>query len=1021
MKRTYSNRLRTVRGALAALLWGMTFFSAGTSRAAVVCDAEALCSAGVDPCTISNTHQVQQGCLLDFGDRSVTLQGTLEAEDSGGSFSLLAREIILKGTLRSKGLVDDSGGDIAVGVSEQFSMQTGSSPTVNVNGQGQGGTFSVFAGSIHLGAGTLNADGSSQAGDGGVITLIAGGSIVVNSTILATSGADATGGQVIIDGSDVDLLKRITVSGGSGGGGSLDIESSDDIDLSSGIVLRSNADSFDDTGGIGGDFILAAGGDIQLDGEIRSMGGGPDGGGGTIELFADGSIFVGGVLQSESNGLEADGGLVVIDAGEDITIDNNILVEGSNLAVGGDISLTAIGSIAVEPNRNLRANGGLSGGAIEMTSIGALDLQGNLEARGTNAGSGGLIALGDHCSVTLAGTIDARGSGVGDGGFVSVTAGSIVVSPAASVQATPCGTADCVALATNTGIVVIDPSALLDPLAIVSVIPQLRPCCGNGTLNFGETCDDSNQLSCDGCTRQCEIESVPPCPGDGNECTNDCSPVGGCVYQPLSGLPCLDDGDTCTADLCEAGICAHTAVNCDDGVSCTIDQCVSGSGCESIPDDALCNDGNQCTTDTCDAVLDCQASALPDGTQCDDNSLCSIQDACASGVCVQVGNGLNCDDGDPCTVDTCNSAVGCLNLPDPGLCPCDVGGQPLPSGTPCADADPCTTGDTCDGAGTCTGGVAISCDDFDACTADFCLAGICQHVDDQCIANCAGQPDGTPCSDQQVCTQGVCVGNVCVSAPVSCESGQQCVGEEFCVEPLLGCRSSFPEPGDPTCGADAVKTYKAKRQSGAAKFEKQDLTLTDEFESVVITAVRQESVGNPVAIEGGPIGDPDTHFTCYKARNAPGQPKFEKQTVSVFNELGFLTAQLSKLREVCVPSHFDVSAGALQRDSYKCYKARLLAATPPFAKFDWNLSDAFETKDTTFLKLEHVCTPADVEGGGILDPQSLLTCYKVRDVSGQAKFPGLDLSVSNYLGGFGTQDLNASKPRSVCLPATFVN
>ena len=56
--------------------------------------------------------------------------------------------------------------------------------------------------------------------------------------------------------------------------------------------------------------------------------------------------------------------------------------------------------------------------------------------------------------------------------------------------------------------------------------------CGNGRLEFGETCDDGNQ--------------------DGGGC---CSP--GCLLEP-PGTACDDDGFRCTSDMCDsAGACTH--------------------------------------------------------------------------------------------------------------------------------------------------------------------------------------------------------------------------------------------------------------------------------------------------------------------------------------------------------------------------------------------------------------------------------------------------------------------------------
>jgi len=94
--------------------------------------------------------------------------------------------------------------------------------------------------------------------------------------------------------------------------------------------------------------------------------------------------------------------------------------------------------------------------------------------------------------------------------------------------------------------------------------------CGNGAVEAGETCDDSNQTDCDGCDSNCTLTSV--C-GNGVRC----------------GAEQCDDGNTAVGDCC--------------GATCLYD----GGG-------ALCNDGNLCTNDdSCDGAGLCSGSATPAG------------------------------------------------------------------------------------------------------------------------------------------------------------------------------------------------------------------------------------------------------------------------------------------------------------------------------------------------------------------------------------------------------------------------
>ena len=86
--------------------------------------------------------------------------------------------------------------------------------------------------------------------------------------------------------------------------------------------------------------------------------------------------------------------------------------------------------------------------------------------------------------------------------------------------------------------------------------------CGNGVVDPGETCDDSNLVDCDGCDSNCTLSMTcgnhivcPPeqC-DDGNTAAGDCcSPT---CQLDAAGAPC-DDGNPCTnADACNGtGTC----------------------------------------------------------------------------------------------------------------------------------------------------------------------------------------------------------------------------------------------------------------------------------------------------------------------------------------------------------------------------------------------------------------------------------------------------------------------------------
>ncbi len=302
--------------------------------------------------------------------------------------------------------------------------------------------------------------------------------------------------------------------------------------------------------------------------------------------------------------------------------------------------------------------------------------------------------------------------------------------------------------------------------------------CSQGTCVPGQplSCDDGNPCTADGCVEGlgCQYTATEGACDDGNDCTtgdhcaggwcvplgvvdcddgnpctdDSCDLDGGCVHA-LNNAPC-DDGDLCTVgDVCSLGTClGGQALVCDDGNPCTADSCVNGIGCQFAPAAGSCDDGNACTTgDHCaagwcvpDAMLVCDdANPCTDDScdlatgcltedntaPCDDGDACTDGDVCAQGAC-QPGGGPNCDDGNPCTDDSCDPAIGCVNVPNTASCD---------------DGDACTLVDVC-ADGSCVGTGAPVCDDGLVCTEDSCEPATgCVYVD---IVPCCGNGDPEP-------------------------------------------------------------------------------------------------------------------------------------------------------------------------------------------------------------------------------------------------------------------------------------
>ena len=137
----------------------------------------------------------------------------------------------------------------------------------------------------------------------------------------------------------------------------------------------------------------------------------------------------------------------------------------------------------------------------------------------------------------------------------------------------------------------------------------------------------------------------------------------------------------------------------------------------------------------------------------------------------------SCDDGEPCTVnDACNvnDCAGTLkNCNDGNACTADtcVSGNCNHPSYPCNDNNACTA-DSCDPASGCTHPpLTDACDDGDPCTKnDNCGTGTCM-----------GTPD--TCDDANACTTDACVGaSGCthVNNTAACDDGNPCTPNDAC-------------------------------------------------------------------------------------------------------------------------------------------------------------------------------------------------------------------------------------------------
>ena len=283
-------------------------------------------------------------------------------------------------------------------------------------------------------------------------------------------------------------------------------------------------------------------------------------------------------------------------------------------------------------------------------------------------------------------------------------------------------------------------------------------CDGGKCTGKVSDCDDNKACTTDSCDKDsgCVNTNNTDACDDGNACTSkDVCEDGACVGAPLKPDAC-DDKNACTKDSCNSKTgCVNAnddTATCDDGDVCTTKDTCKGGSCqagsntcqcktsEDCKDDGnLCNGSlictnNKCVTDpksvvTCDASKDtscqtntcdkangkCALASANDGEACTEGSLCTLDNQCAKGVCLD-GEKPKCDDDNTCTADACDAKTG------------DCAFKAIAGCTACKDASVC--------------------DDKNACTKDACIGGKCSNA---AISGCSLLADltaGAPSVDK---------------------------------------------------------------------------------------------------------------------------------------------------------------------------------------------------------------------------------------------------------------------------------
>lgn len=189
---------------------------------------------------------------------------------------------------------------------------------------------------------------------------------------------------------------------------------------------------------------------------------------------------------------------------------------------------------------------------------------------------------------------------------------------------------------------------------------------------------------CDPVTEVCQVaQTVTPTPTDTVPLPTSTSTKTPTITKTPSPSPTATPAAVCGNASLEPG------EQCDPGDPVAGDCCTDDCQFESA-ETACDGDGESCTHDQCNAEGVCAVGiSAPDGTDCDDSDACTENDVCTGGVCG--GTALDCDDGYDCTNDSCNPAIGCVNIATiesrdcPGSCFDGINNDPLDPNDPLHD------------------------------------------------------------------------------------------------------------------------------------------------------------------------------------------------------------------------------------------------------------------------------------------------------------------------------------------------
>jgi len=296
------------------------------------------------------------------------------------------------------------------------------------------------AGNVIINKGGSILAGTSTEGDGGSITIAASGlSVTDEGSITAESSSTGDAGNIIVNVNDLTTDSGAVISSSStnedsdaGTGGTIELNATNSIDLSATTVATSAAEAE------GGDIAITAGQNLQLTNETtvlaESSGAGNSG---SVTLTANSGNFSSDNSTVSTTAVQAEGGDIAISAGQDVALSNNSTVSAQSFGPGnaGDVTLTSGNDITMTNSSISTEAAEASGGNIKLSAPNIIQLTDSKitsSVLGGQATQGGNINL-DPVFIILQNSEIRANAIEGNGGNITLTATGAVFIDADSV------------------------------------------------------------------------------------------------------------------------------------------------------------------------------------------------------------------------------------------------------------------------------------------------------------------------------------------------------------------------------------------------------------------------------------------------------------------------------------------------------------------------------------------------------------------------------------------------------------